>query len=100
MVTLDRGFVFAADLIRQIDVPMVCHFVRADVRDVEQAGHHARGAQPTVPGSAATLPGAVSAWSSIVSPELVWPARNSHSPTARPARTACREDPPRFRNAL
>ena len=50
VVTLDRGFVFAADLIRQIDVPMVCHFVRADVRDVEQAGHARRevffGARP------------------------------------------------------
>jgi hypoxanthine phosphoribosyltransferase len=42
VVTLDRGFVFAADLIRQIDLPMVCHFVREDVRDVEQAGHARR----------------------------------------------------------
>jgi hypoxanthine phosphoribosyltransferase len=50
VVTLDRGFVFAADLIRQIDLPMVCHFVREDVRDVEQAGHARRevffGTQP------------------------------------------------------
>jgi hypoxanthine phosphoribosyltransferase len=38
VVTLDRGFVFAADLIRQIDAPVVCHFVREDVRDVEVAG--------------------------------------------------------------
>jgi hypoxanthine phosphoribosyltransferase len=38
VVTLDRGFVFAADLIRQMDVAVVCHFVREDVRDVEHSG--------------------------------------------------------------
>jgi hypoxanthine phosphoribosyltransferase len=38
VITLDRGFVFGADLIRQIDAPAVCHFVRAEVRDVEQGG--------------------------------------------------------------
>jgi hypoxanthine phosphoribosyltransferase len=42
IVTLDRGFVFAADLIRQINAPMVCHFVRADVRDVDHNGHARR----------------------------------------------------------
>jgi hypoxanthine phosphoribosyltransferase len=42
VVTLDRGFVFAADLIRQIDTPVVCHFVREDVRDVQQNGHARR----------------------------------------------------------
>jgi len=42
LVTLDRGFVFAADLIRHIDAPIVCHFVRADVRDVEHEGHSRR----------------------------------------------------------
>ena len=36
VITLDRGFVFGADLIRNIDAPTVCHFVREDVRDVEQ----------------------------------------------------------------
>jgi len=41
-VTMDRGFIFAADLIRQIDAPMVCHFVREDVRDVEYSGHARR----------------------------------------------------------
>jgi hypoxanthine phosphoribosyltransferase len=41
VVTMDRGFVFAADLIRHIGVPVVCHFVREDVRDV-QHGVHAR----------------------------------------------------------
>jgi hypoxanthine-guanine phosphoribosyltransferase len=27
VVTLDRGVVFGADLIRQIDAPVVCHFL-------------------------------------------------------------------------
>ena len=38
VVTMDRGFVFAADLIRAIDVPVVLHFLREDVRDVALAG--------------------------------------------------------------
>ena len=38
VITLDRGFIFAADLVREIAVPTVCHFVREDVRDVEDAG--------------------------------------------------------------
>ena len=42
VVTLDRGFVFAADLMRQIDAPVVCHFVREEVRDVEQSGYARR----------------------------------------------------------
>jgi hypoxanthine phosphoribosyltransferase len=42
VITLDRGFVFGADLIRQIDAPTVCHFVREDVRDVEHGGHELR----------------------------------------------------------
>jgi hypoxanthine phosphoribosyltransferase len=42
VITLDRGFVFAADLIRQIDTSVVCHFIREDVRDVEQGGHARR----------------------------------------------------------
>jgi hypoxanthine phosphoribosyltransferase len=54
VVTLDRGFVFAADLLRQIDAPMVCHFVREEVRDVEQGGHARRevvfGLRPDVNG--------------------------------------------------
>ena len=39
---MDRGFVFAADLIRQIDAPVVCHFVREDVRDINYGGHARR----------------------------------------------------------
>ena len=42
VVTLDRGFVFAADLIREIESPVVCHFVREDVRDIQQGGHARR----------------------------------------------------------
>jgi hypoxanthine phosphoribosyltransferase len=42
VITLDRGFVFGADLIRNIDAPTVCHFIREDVRDVEQGGHARR----------------------------------------------------------
>jgi len=42
VVTLDRGFIFAADLVRRIDAPVVCHFVREDVRDVDHGGHARR----------------------------------------------------------
>jgi hypoxanthine phosphoribosyltransferase len=42
VVTMDRSFVFAADLIRAIDAPVVMHFVREDVRDVEHSGHARR----------------------------------------------------------
>jgi len=42
VVTMDRGFVFAADLIRHLDIPVVCHFVREDVRDIDHGGHARR----------------------------------------------------------
>jgi hypoxanthine phosphoribosyltransferase len=42
VITLDRGFVFAADLMRHIDAPVVCHFVREEVRDVEHSGRARR----------------------------------------------------------
>jgi hypoxanthine phosphoribosyltransferase len=42
VVTLDRGFVFAADLIRHLDSPVQCHFVREDVQDVDQDGRARR----------------------------------------------------------
>jgi hypoxanthine phosphoribosyltransferase len=38
VVTLDRGFVFAADLIRELDGPVVCHFVREEVRQIDEGG--------------------------------------------------------------
>jgi hypoxanthine phosphoribosyltransferase len=63
VITLDRGFVFAADLIRHIDAPAVCHFVREDVRDVEQGGHQRRevafGKGPDVKGRDVLLVDAV-----------------------------------------
>src|SRR5215831_14722984 len=34
VVTMDRGFVFAADLLRQVNAPVICHFVREQVREV------------------------------------------------------------------
>jgi hypoxanthine phosphoribosyltransferase len=63
VITLDRGFVFAADLIRYIDAPTVCHFIREDVRDVEHEGHARRevafGRGPDVKGRDVLLVDAV-----------------------------------------
>jgi hypoxanthine phosphoribosyltransferase len=63
VITLDRGFVFAADLIRQIGAPVVCHFVREDVRDVEHAGYARRevffGSRPELKGRDVLLVDAV-----------------------------------------
>jgi hypoxanthine phosphoribosyltransferase len=63
VITLDRGFVFAADLIRHIGVPVVCHFVREAVRDVQQSGHSRRevsfGASPDLKGRDVLLVDAV-----------------------------------------
>lgn len=42
VVTMDRGFMFAADLIRELDNTVVCHFVREDLRDVEDGGRPRR----------------------------------------------------------
>jgi hypoxanthine phosphoribosyltransferase len=42
VVTMDRSFMFAADLIRAINGPIVLHFVGEAVRDVEQAGRSRR----------------------------------------------------------
>jgi hypoxanthine phosphoribosyltransferase len=42
VVTMDRSFVFAADLVRAIDGPVAVHFVREDVRDVEMDGRERR----------------------------------------------------------
>ena len=38
VITLDRGFVFAADLLREITGPAVCHFVREEIRDINHGG--------------------------------------------------------------
>ncbi|HYA78706.1 MAG TPA: phosphoribosyltransferase family protein [Candidatus Bathyarchaeia archaeon] len=42
VVTMDRSFMFAADLIRAIDSPVVLHFVREDIRDIDHAGKERR----------------------------------------------------------
>lgn len=39
VVILENAFVFAADLVRHIRVPTVCHFVRAEIRDIELGGY-------------------------------------------------------------
>jgi hypoxanthine-guanine phosphoribosyltransferase len=36
VVTMDRGLVFAADLLRNVVTPTVCHLVREEVRDEQQ----------------------------------------------------------------
>jgi len=54
VVTLDRGFVFAADLIRRLDGTVVCHFVHEDVRDIDDKGRARRevffGKRPSLKG--------------------------------------------------
>ena len=63
VVTLDRAFIFGADLIRQIESPVVCHFLRADVRDVQDAGRDRRevafGVEPALKGRDVLLVDAV-----------------------------------------
>ena len=44
VITLDRGFVFAADLIRELDGPVVCHFVREELLEIVDK-------RPPTPGS-------------------------------------------------
>jgi hypoxanthine phosphoribosyltransferase len=63
VITLDRGFVFAADLIRELDGPVVCHFVREELRDVDDSGRSRReilfGAVPDLNGRDVLLVDAV-----------------------------------------
>lgn len=63
VVTLDRGFIFAADLLREIHTAVVCHFVREDVRDVDHEGHTRRevffGSRPELRGRDVLLVDAV-----------------------------------------
>jgi hypoxanthine phosphoribosyltransferase len=42
VVVLEGSFLFAADLVRQLSLPVICHFVRAEMRDVRTAGHERR----------------------------------------------------------
>jgi hypoxanthine phosphoribosyltransferase len=39
---LDKAFIFASDLVREISSPVVCHFVEAELRDVHLNGHQRR----------------------------------------------------------
>ena len=42
VIILEDAFVFAADLLRSISRPVVCHFVRLETRDVELGGFSRR----------------------------------------------------------
>ncbi|MGD0957874.1 MAG: phosphoribosyltransferase family protein [Candidatus Acidiferrales bacterium] len=42
VIVLENSFLFAADLVREISRPVVCHFVRSAMRDVRLAGHDYR----------------------------------------------------------
>ncbi len=42
IIRLEDAFLFASDLVRRITCPVVCHFVRAELRDFETAGHARR----------------------------------------------------------
>src|SRR6204780_1573780 len=42
VVVLENSFLFAADLVRAISRPVLCHFVRSETRDVRLAGHRLR----------------------------------------------------------
>jgi len=63
VVTLDRGFVFAADLIREMNGTIVCHFVHEDVRDIDDKGRARRevffGKRPDLKGRDVLLVDAV-----------------------------------------
>ena len=42
VIILEDAFIFAADLIRTISRPVICHFVRLEMRDVELSGYSRR----------------------------------------------------------
>jgi len=42
VIMLENAFVFAADLLRRINRPVVCHFVRSEMRDVQMGGYDRR----------------------------------------------------------
>ena len=42
VIVLEGSFLFAADLVRKISQPVVCHFVRSEMRDVRTDGHEMR----------------------------------------------------------
>lgn len=63
VVVLENAFVFAADLLRRISRPVVCHFVRSEIRDVKMDGHERRevffSQQPDLKGRDVLLVGGV-----------------------------------------
>lgn len=42
VVILENAFLFGADLVRRISNPVVCHFVRSEMRDVRMGGYDRR----------------------------------------------------------
>ena len=42
VVMLENSFLFAADLVREISRPVVCHFVRSEMRDIHMGGYDRR----------------------------------------------------------
>jgi hypoxanthine phosphoribosyltransferase len=42
VVMLENSFLFAADLVREINRPVICHFVRSETRDIRMGGHARR----------------------------------------------------------
>jgi len=42
VIILENAFVFGADLVRRISRPVVCHFVRSEMRDVKLGGYDRR----------------------------------------------------------
>jgi hypoxanthine phosphoribosyltransferase len=42
VIVLEGSFLFAADLVRKISLPVICHFVRSEMRDVRTEGHEMR----------------------------------------------------------
>jgi hypoxanthine phosphoribosyltransferase len=63
VVMLENSFLFASDLVREISRPVVCHFVRSQMRDVRMGGYERReiffSAAPTIRGRDVLLVDAV-----------------------------------------
>lgn len=63
VVMLESSFLFAADLVRAISRPVVCHFVRSEMRDIRLEGHDRReiffGSPPSLRGRDVLLVDAV-----------------------------------------
>ncbi len=63
VVILENAFIFAADLVRRITRPVVCHFVRSEIRDVKLGGYARReiffSHQPQLKGRDVLLVGAI-----------------------------------------